>query len=134
METNSTNTKLQEVIMAKTMESLSSKPEATKKVKESKPKAQKTPTAKATKKAKKESLNNLMEEVISNREVKYLYPADCLDTLSRKKWRQGVRNELRKLELALSRIEDKASKEYKAKEKEYKAKVKEYMKPSAKIA
>ena len=31
---------------------------------------------------------NLVEEVVTKREVKYIYPADCEDTLSRKKFRQ----------------------------------------------
>ena len=62
---------------------------------------------------------NLLEEVVTKREVKYLYPEDCQDTLSRKKHRQAVRNQLHKLELEMHRIEDKNSKAFKAKQKEY---------------
>lgn len=132
MESNSnTAAKLQEVITAKTMESLNSKSEKPKAKKQSKPK---TATPKVVKKAKKQSVNNLMEDVVSKREVKYIYPADCLDTLARKKWRQGVRNELRKLELSLRRIEDKNSKEYKAKEKAYNSYKNSVVKKEAKIA
>ena len=77
--------------------------------------------AKETKtiKVKKQAEVNLVEEVITKREVKYIYPADCQDTLSRKKHRQQVRNQLNRLELEMLRIEDKQSKEFKAKEKEY---------------
>ena len=70
-------------------------------------------------KIKKQAEVNLVEEVITKREVKYIYPADCQDTLSRKKHRQQVRNQLNRLELEMLRIEDKQSKEFKAKEKEY---------------
>lgn len=132
MESNSnTAAKLQEVITAKTMESLNSKSERPKAKKQPKPK---TATQKVVKEAKKQSVNNLMEDVVSKREVKYIYPADCLDTLARKKWRQGVRNELRKLELSLRRIEDKNSKEYKAKEKAYNSYKNSVVKKEAKIA
>ena len=149
MESNSnTAAKLQEVITAKTMESLNSKSEKPKAKKQSKPKTAtqkvvkeakkqskpKTATQKVVKEAKKQSVNNLMEDVVSKREVKYIYPADCLDTLARKKWRQGVRNELRKLELSLRRIEDKNSKEYKAKEKAYNSYKNSVVKKEAKIA
>lgn len=84
-------------------------------------KVQKPETAKekVVKKVKKQAKVNLVEEVITKREVKYIYPADCQDTLSRKKHRQQVRNQLNRLELEMLRIEDKQSKEFKAKEKEF---------------
>lgn len=62
---------------------------------------------------------NLVEEVVTKREVKYIYPADCEDTLSRKKFRQTVRNKIHQLELAMLRIEDQNSKEFKKAKKEY---------------
>lgn len=62
---------------------------------------------------------NLVEEVVTKREVKYIYPADCEDTLSRKKFRQRVRNKIHQLELAMLRIENQDSKEYKKAKKEY---------------
>ena len=62
---------------------------------------------------------NLVEEVVTKREVKYIYPADCEDTLSRKKVRQQVRNKIHQLELAMLRIENQDSKEYKKAKKEY---------------
>lgn len=79
----------------------------------------KTAKEKVVNKVKKQAEVNLVEEVITKREVKYIYPADCQDTLSRKKYRQQVRNQLNRLELEMLRIEDKQSKEFKAKEKEY---------------
>lgn len=84
---------------------------------------------KVAKAIKEEVKTNLVEAVVSKREVKYIYPENCTDTLSRKKYRQQVRNKLHQLELAMRRIEDKQSKEFKAKQKEYqeykKGKVKE---------
>lgn len=74
---------------------------------------------KVAKAIKEEVKTNLVEAVVSKREVKYIYPEDCTDTLSRKKYRQQVRNKLHQLELAMRRIEDKQSKEFKAKQKEY---------------
>lgn len=62
---------------------------------------------------------NLVEEVVTKREVKYIYPTDCEDTLSRKKFRQQVRNKIHQLELAMLRIENQDSKEYKKAKKEY---------------
>lgn len=62
---------------------------------------------------------NLVEEVVTKREVKYIYPADYEDTLSRKKFRQQVRNKIHQLELAMLRIENQDSKEYKKAKKEY---------------
>ena len=57
--------------------------------------------------------NQLLESVISKREVKYIYPEDCTDTLTRKSFRQKVRNKLHTLERNLFRIKDQSSKEYK---------------------
>lgn len=64
---------------------------------------------------------NLVEQVISNRAVKYLYPADIVDTLSRKAWRQKTRDELNKLKLILADIKDSDSKEYKVASKKLEA-------------
>lgn len=109
-----------------------SKTQKPKEIKESKakeePKAKlvKTTTKKAsTKKAEvvkevaKQQKPNIIEQVISNREVKYIYPDDITDTLSRKKWRQQTRNELRKLEREMLRIQDHNSKEYKSAQNKY---------------
>lgn len=58
-------------------------------------------------------------KVISNREVKYVYPEDITDTLARKKWRQQTRNELHRLEREMFRIKDQNSKEFKKAAKAY---------------
>lgn len=94
-----------------------------------------TPKAKAPKTTKKEQVTKevtkqqntaILEQVISNREVKYIYPEDVKDTLARKRWRQQTRNELHRLEREMYRIQDTNSKEYKAAKKafdEFQAKV-----------
>ena len=101
--------------------------ETVQKEKKSKKEKKASKEAKASKKekvvkaVKKEAAKNLVEEVVTQREVKYIYPEDCNDTLSRKKHRQAVRNQLHKLELEMHRIEDKNSKAFKEKKKEYEA-------------
>lgn len=105
------------------------KPKETKKSKakeEPKAKLVKTTTKKAStkkeevvKEVAKQQKPNIIEQVISNREVKYIYPDDVTDTLSRKKWRQQTRNELRKLERKMLRIQDHNSKEYKSAQNKY---------------
>lgn len=121
-------TKLQALIAKKTSETMASMKDE---VKEVKPKKQtvkkvttkpvgKTEVLKETKKeVDKINKTTLVEEVISNREVKYVYPADCTDTLSRKSWRQKVRNKLHSLERVMFRIKDQESKEFKQAKKEY---------------
>lgn len=86
---------------------------------------------KILKEVKAQNEVNLVEEVISKREVKYKYPEDCIDTLSRKKYRQQVRNKLHQLELEMYRIQDKQSKEFKRKSKEYESYKKEVLKEGA---
>lgn len=105
------------------------KPKETKESKakeEPKAKLVKTTTKKAStkkeevvKEVAKQQKPNIIEQVISNREVKYIYPDDITDTLSRKKWRQQTRNELRKLEREMLRIQDHNSKEYKSAQNKY---------------
>lgn len=82
-------------------------------------KVKKSKKDKLVAKAQKKVEANLVEEVVTKREVKYIYPADCEDTLSRKKFRQQVRNKIHQLELAMLRIENQDSKEYKKAKKEY---------------
>lgn len=125
--------KLQELISAKTMESLANSQATetkveTPKAKASKTKETKTPKAKAKKEIKAQATANLVEEVVSKREVKYLYPSDCQDTLARKKYRAQVRAKLHALELAMHRIEDKTSKDFAKAQKEYLAFRKENLK------
>lgn len=122
---NQVSNSLKEVKASKTQ-----KPKETKesKAKEEEPKAKlvKTTTKKAStkkeevvKEVAKQQKPNIIEQVISNREVKYIYPDDVTDTLSRKKWRQQTRNELRKLEREMLRIQDHNSKEYKSAQNKY---------------
>lgn len=120
---NQVSNSLKEVKASKTQ-----KPKETKESKakeESKAKLVKTTTKKVSKKKEvvkevaKQQKPNIIEQVISNREVKYIYPDNITDTLSRKKWRQQTRNELRKLEREMLRIQDHNSKEYKSAQNKY---------------
>lgn len=120
---NQVSNSLKEVKASKTQ-----KPKETKESKakeEPKAKLVKTTTEKVSKKEEvvkevaKQQKPNIIEQVISNREVKYIYPEDVVDTLSRKKWRQQTRNELRKLEREMLRIQDHNSKEYKSAQDKY---------------
>lgn len=121
---NQVSNSLKEVKASKTQ-----KPKETKESKakeEPKAKLVKTTTKKAStkkeevvKEVAKQQKPNIIEQVISNREVKYIYPDDITDTLSRKKWRQQTRNELRKLEREMLRIQDHNSKEYKSAQDKY---------------
>ena len=121
---NQVSNSLKEVKASKTQ-----KPKETKESKakeEPKAKLVKTTTKKAStkkeevvKEVAKQQKPNIIEQVISNREVKYIYPDDVTDTLSRKKWRQQTRNELRKLEREMLRIQDHNSKEYKTAQNKY---------------
>lgn len=121
---NQVSNSLKEVKASKTQ-----KPKETKESKaKEKPKAKlvKTTTKKAStkkgevvKEVAKQQKPHIIEQVISNREVKYIYPDDITDTLSRKKWRQQTRNELRKLEREMLRIKDHNSKEYKSAQNKY---------------
>lgn len=121
---NQVSNSLKEVKASKTQ-----KPKETKESKakeEPKAKLVKTTTKKAStkkeevvKEVAKQQKPNIIEQVISNREVKYIYPDDVTDTLSRKKWRQQTRNELRKLERKMLRIQDHNSKEYKSAQNKY---------------
>lgn len=121
---NQVSNSLKEVKASKTQ-----KPKETKESKakeEPKAKLVKTTTKKTStkkeevvKEVAKQQKPNIIEQVISNREVKYIYPEDVVDTLSRKKWRQQTRNELRKLEREMLRIQDHNSKEYKSAQNKY---------------
>lgn len=113
-------TKLQEVIVAKVANSIKEeKAPKTKKEKAAKATKKETPKEKVVKAVKKKAEVNLVEEVVTKRQVKYIYPSDCTDTLSRKAHRQHVRNKLKQLELEMFRLQGKDEKEFKKKEKEY---------------
>lgn len=150
IETATTNAEVlnQEVAQELTQENSTEEPKAEAPKKEKKSKKAKKAEAhqaietkaegKKDKKKKKEATVKevakqqkaaLVEKVIANREVKYIYPEDVVDTLSRKTWRQKTRNKLHQLELAVSRIKDQNSKEYKKALKEYNDFKKEVLKP-----
>lgn len=93
------------------------------------PKTKTSKKEQVVKEVKEQQKPSIIEQVISNREVKYVYPADVVDTLARKKWRQQTRNELHRLELAMARIKDQNSKEFKAAAKAYKDFRKKVLKP-----
>lgn len=121
---NQVSNSLKEVKDSKTQKPKETKESKAKK--EPKAKLVKTTTKKAStkkeevvKEVAKQQKPNIIEQVISNREVKYIYPDDVTDTLSRKKWRQQTRNELRKLEREMLRIQDHNSKEYKSAQNKY---------------
>lgn len=127
MKTKSNN-KLQELVANQVSNALetvkeSVKPE-TAPVKKIKAAATKEVKAKGTKaaavkSAKQQQEAALLEAVVSKREVKYIYPEDVTDTLSRKKWRAQTRNELHRLEREMHRITDQNSKEFKAAKKAF---------------
>lgn len=101
-----------------------------KKDKNKKKASKKAKAAEATaKEVAKQQKVALVEKVVANREVKYIYPEDVTDTLSRKTWRQKTRNKLHQLELAVGRIKDQNSKEYKKALKEYNDFKKQVLKP-----
>lgn len=121
---NQVSNSLKEVKASKTQKPKETKESNAKE--EPKAKLVKTTTKKAStkkeevvKEVAKQQKPNIIEQVISNREVKYIYPDDVTDTLSRKKWRQQTRNELRKLEREMLRIQDHNSKEYKSAQNKY---------------
>ena len=121
---NQVSNSLKEVKASKTQKPKEKKESKAKE--EPKAKLVKTTTKKAStkkeevvKEVAKQQKPNIIEQVISNREVKYIYPDDVTDTLSRKKWRQQTRNELRKLEREMLRIQDHNSKEYKSAQNKY---------------
>lgn len=98
-----------------------SKKEAKKEVKASvKDSTKEAKKGKASKKLALQQAVEIVEKVAKERVVKYKYPEDVTDSLSRKTWRQKVRSKLRQLELAKSRIEDQNSKEFKEALKAYK--------------
>ena len=81
--------------------------------------------AATTKEAKAEETNKkaITQKVIVNRELKYIYPKGCTDTLLRKAFRQKTRNTLRKLARDISKAEGKEKKDLELKMKNFSAEV-----------
>lgn len=96
---------------------------------ELKPKGKKSKKEETIKEVKQQQKPSIIEQVISNREVKYVYPEDITNTLARKKWRQQTRNELHRLEREMFRIKDQNSKEFKDAAKKYEDFKKKVLKP-----
>ena len=96
---------------------------------ELKPKVKKSKKEETIKEVKQQQKPSIIEQVISNREVKYVYPEDITDTLARKKWRQQTRIELHRLEREMFRIKDQNSKEFKDAAKKYEDFKKKVLKP-----
>lgn len=107
------------------------------KAKEKKEKAKKVVLSEEDKKEKEliQEVATKPQEVITKeskpREVKYLYPEDVVDSLAKKTWRQKTRSEIHRLELAVSRIKDTSSKEYKKALKECNAFKASVLKPKS---
>lgn len=94
-------------------------------------KAKKATTAKAKKSTKakakldtKNTKDTVKQTVKSVRNIKYKYPEDIEGPVKRKSWRQKVRNQFKKLELAVAKAEDaKAEKEAKKALQDYREEV-----------
>ena len=104
--------KLQKVILEKTMASINGSNEETKKT---------SKTAKVSKKAEPKAEPKKKETAKSTRssDSKYIYPADCTDALSKKKFRANARATIASYEKKLASMKE-GSKEYKATAKEFK--------------
>ena len=63
------------------------------------------------------------QKVIVNRVLKYKYPRDCKDTLSRKAFRQKVRNKLRKIEREIAKTKGEERRVLKGELEAYQAEV-----------
>lgn len=109
-------TKLQEVITAKTMNSIAGVPAEVKSPKAESNKKDKP--AKKSKKAEKPETKTPKKKT-SSREVKYIYPADCTGSLDKKKFRAEFRAKVHHLEAKLEKTKE-GTKEYKAISKELK--------------
>lgn len=125
------NVKEEVILKAENKNQVSNEVKASKEEKPKKEKKSKEVVLKKklTKEVADQQKVNIMEEVIAHRQVKYKYPEDVVDTLARKTWRQKTRNELHRLELALSRIKDQNSKEWKKANKEYETFKAQVLKP-----
>lgn len=113
----------------KTKKQLAAKEFSKAKLVELKSKGKKSKKEETIKEVKQQQKPSIIEQVISNREVKYVYPEDITDTLARKKWRQQTRNELHRLEREMFRIKDQNSKEFKDAAKKYEDFKKKVLKP-----
>lgn len=120
--TKTTAEKLQEVIMAKTMNSIAGVSETKSTKKETKKEAPKVTETKTPQKEKKEA-----KKVSTPREVKYTYPEGCNSSLEKKKFRADFRAKVKRFEADLSKAKE-GTKEYKKISKEYQEYKAQYLK------
>lgn len=86
--------------------------------------------AKVVKEVSAKQKDSIVEEVVSRREVKFLYPEDVTDTLAKKQWRQKTRNKYRALQREMNKfISDQKSKEFLAAKKEFEEYAASVLKP-----
>lgn len=93
-------------------------------IQEEKPKkktSKKSTKEQVIKEVEKQQKPSLVEKVISQREVKYIYPEDVNTPLARKKWRQQVRNKLKDLEIKMNRLREGNKKEFEQAKKAFEA-------------
>lgn len=93
-------------------------------IQEEKPKkktSKKSTKEQVIKEVEKQQKPSLVEKVISQREVKYIYPEDVDTPLARKKWRQQVRNKLKDLEIKMNRLREGNKKEFEQAKKAFEA-------------
>ena len=90
--------------LSKQLESTKSEKPNSKKGKAKKP-ISKSPKG-DTKEIDEKNLQRHVEAVVSKREVKWIYPAGCDDTVARKKFRQTSRDKIRKLERDIKSSKD----------------------------
>ena len=65
------------------------------------------PKEQQVKKAQVEkTTSKAIQQTVINRELKWLYPENCLDTLARKAWRQKARNEIQRLERNIFKLQN----------------------------
>lgn len=98
---------------------------------------------KVVKDVAKKQKASIKEKVVSEREVKYIYPLKEDENTGemremtkdeKKSWRQATRNEYRSLEREMNRfIQDQSSKEYKAAKKAFEAFTAQVLKPGMAI-
>lgn len=112
--------KLQEVILAKTMASLNGKANNnTKAAKASTKETAKAVNKKAAKSEKPNTKATKEPKAKVEREVKYIYPEGCNNSLDRKKFRAQCRAAIHQFETKLEKAKE-GTKEYKAIMKEFK--------------
>ena len=120
--TKTTAEKLQEVIMAKTMNSIAGVSETKSTKKETKKEAPKVTETKTPQKEKKEA-----KKASTPREVKYIYPEGCNSSLEKKKFRADFRAKVKRFEADLSKAKE-GTKEYKKISKGYQEYKAQYLK------